>query len=96
MLLLMQEAWAMTLRIEIEKKATGERVYFVRRYCPVDLRKAASLGNPHDRIEVFQSDDFAHCHAFVRGWNEQAIAMRRAVEISDASTAYPPLAEARS
>jgi hypothetical protein len=81
----------MALRIEIEKNATGKRTYTVRRYCPVDLRKVASLGNPHDMIEVFQSDDFAMCRAFVRGWNESAIALRRAMEISDASAAYPPI-----
>jgi hypothetical protein len=81
----------MALRIEVEKTATGERAYFVRRYCPVDLRKPASAAHPHDMIEVFQSDDFAQCRAFVRGWNESTIALRRAMEISDANAVYPAI-----
>lgn len=75
----------MSLRIEIDKTATGKRAYFVRRYDPIGMLTA---GGP---LDVFQSADFDQCRAYVRGYNEACIAL----EFSNTDVAYPS-GEARS
>ena len=80
----------MALRIETEKNAAGARTYFVRRYDPIGMLTA---GGP---LEVFQSDDFAQCRAYVRGYNGSLVSRCGArLEFSSANVAYPLIAEAR-